>query len=679
MDFDTITSPSPLKALDTTGKVGGYLVLYGAQELKDVTGTFFTPETEYGWQGKENRPALYHHGLDPELGGRELGDGWQLKKADKVGLWVETQLNLRDEYEQAVYAMVKAGKLGLSSGTAKHMIEAKNSGEITRWNIVEGSFTPTPAEPRTMVSALKDIQIVPFKSLIIGKSASQVADADAVKIKNRPSKIINLKGVSNMNILEKIKQLVPGLTDEQYAAIAAVIELAYGAEVEEPTTESEPAEAAPAMPDAAIKSAILSALKDLGIDKKVVAPTKAVRPPYQFVLKQEAEPEVEENPAMKSIKNAAALRFGSNDGSLKAISNDLYGVDYEAMRFIQMQAFNRFARSGEGALDKEQKRALKSIILTPAQIKRAVFNGASVSELKADLSEAVDTLGGYLVPEDLRLDMLERLPGLTAIRSGADVVTSSSDVMVRVKVTGGDKRHVTPMRVTWVGDSPTTDQAKTNPTFGVEKTPMHIAMCTVRVPKAVLEDSAYPLSNKLGEWVSQEYALDEDEQFTIGDGIAKPEGILPKSLNKHGLTEVKSGAAAALTPAGLVAMRYGIARQYRAGAVWIMNDTTAGLIAAMLDAQNRPLWQPSMTEGEPDRLLGFPVLTTETMPDVGANKFPILFGNRRGFKVADRVGMSMLRDETTHAEDDLTKFIFRRRLGGQLGEEWSFAVQKVAA
>jgi HK97 family phage major capsid protein len=277
------------------------------------------------------------------------------------------------------------------------------------------------------------------------------------------------------------------------------------------------------------------------------------------------------------------------------------------------------------------------------------------------------------------MDMLERLPGLTAIRPGADVTTTSSDVMVRVKVSGGDKRHVNGMRVTWVGDKPADGAAKTTPTFGVEKTPIHIVMCTTPVPNALLEDSAFPLSNKIGEWASQEFALDEDEQFLTGSGSAKPQGILPNGQNTLGLTEIKSGAAAALTVAGLINLRHAVNRQYRSDAVFIMNDTTAGLIAALVDGQGRPLWQPSLSEGEPDRLLGYPVVTDEAMPDVAANAYPLLFGSRRGYKIADRVGMSLVRDNVTLAEQDLTRFIFRRRLGGQLGEEWAFAAQKVSA
>jgi len=235
------------------------------------------------------------------------------------------------------------------------------------------------------------------------------------------------------------------------------------------------------------------------------------------------------------------------------------------------------------------------------------------------------------------------------------------------------------VRVTWVGDTPSTGDAATNPTFGVEKTPIHITLATIRVPRALLEDSAYPLSQKLSEWASQEFALDEDEQFLVGSGIAKPQGILPNSANALSLTEVITGHATELQVEGLIGLRYGVARQYRQGAVYLMNDTTASVVAKMLDGTGRPIWQPAFTEGEPDRLLGYPVLTSEALPDIAASAYPIIFGNLMGYQIADRVGMSVLRDETTHSEEDIVKFVFRRRLGGQVNRTWMFAVQKVSA
>lgn len=149
-----------VKTLDEQGKVGGYLVRFSSASDPDITGArdFFTPDTDFWLEDAEvKRAAIYDHGLDSVLKRRKLGVG--TIKVDEVGVWMEAQLELRDEYERAVFEMAKAGKLGWSSGSAPHLVERKRHGngahEVTSWPIVEASLTPTPAEPRNGAVSLK--------------------------------------------------------------------------------------------------------------------------------------------------------------------------------------------------------------------------------------------------------------------------------------------------------------------------------------------------------------------------------------------------------------------------------------------------------------------------------------------------------------------------------------------
>lgn len=145
---------SEVKAMGD-GRVGGYLVRYSTPDDPDLTGDYFTASTDFG--DADGAPVLYHHGLDDTLKRRKLGRA-EFKR-DDVGVWVEAQLQLRDEYEQAVYQMAQAGKLGWSSGTASHLVEREVSGKaahIKSWPLgLDASLTPTPAEPRNAATTLK--------------------------------------------------------------------------------------------------------------------------------------------------------------------------------------------------------------------------------------------------------------------------------------------------------------------------------------------------------------------------------------------------------------------------------------------------------------------------------------------------------------------------------------------
>ena len=146
------------------GKVGGHLVLHGSPEKVDLYGEFFNAETDYDvdpadW-GSAKTSVYYQHGYDAVLKRRVLTKGTLVSK-DDVGVWIEAQLQMRDEYERAIYELADAGKMSWSSGTAGHLSERQRVGKavwIKRWPIVEASLTPTPAEPRNIAVPLKSLR-----------------------------------------------------------------------------------------------------------------------------------------------------------------------------------------------------------------------------------------------------------------------------------------------------------------------------------------------------------------------------------------------------------------------------------------------------------------------------------------------------------------------------------------
>lgn len=134
------------KMLDS-GKIGGYLVVFGDANTKDLHGDYFTPRTDFALEWFDERPALYQHGLDGAVKAAPVGRIVAIK-ADNIGLWAEAQLDMRNRYADAVKELVKAGALSWSSGSMSHLVQRGNDGQIKRWPVVEGSLTPTPAEPR---------------------------------------------------------------------------------------------------------------------------------------------------------------------------------------------------------------------------------------------------------------------------------------------------------------------------------------------------------------------------------------------------------------------------------------------------------------------------------------------------------------------------------------------------
>lgn len=161
-------------------RFGGYLVLWGTQKAKDVTGEFFTSHTQEMksvFDAMGRLPVLYHHAADSTLKSQVIGH-IDLMQPDEVGLWVEAQATKADLYRRMVKPLLDKGLLGWSSGTFPRAKEVKATGEITRWPIMEGSLTPTPADPRQM---MRPVAAVKAAFVEIG------LDADALKAYDDPT------------------------------------------------------------------------------------------------------------------------------------------------------------------------------------------------------------------------------------------------------------------------------------------------------------------------------------------------------------------------------------------------------------------------------------------------------------------------------------------------------------
>lgn len=387
-----------------------------------------------------------------------------------------------------------------------------------------------------------------------------------------------------------------------------------------------------------------------------------------------------------AVKAAYVARFGEPDSAVKAILSDLYGSEEKAAAayWTQKAAFNKYLRYGEARLDRDEWKALKTVILTPAAIRDAMKQGADdVLTLKATMVEGVETLGGFAVPVDFQSRVISRMQGLTVMRGRAFGMNTSSNAVEIPTATGGDSQYTSAVRETWVSETPAAAASETNLTFGMERIDVNTAMANTPISKNLAEDAAFGIEAYLAEKFAEAAAVNEDNTFLTGSGNGRPEGILPNSTNGLSLTEVVTGDANLVTWDGLIGLAGGIDSQYRAACAYIMEKATAVAIAKLKDGNGQYLWREQFgnnVAGQPRNLNGFPVLEQEAMPSVAANAYPIIFGDPRGYLIVDRVGMTVQRyDDSTTAATNTFKYVMRRRLGGQVTEPWRFVVQKVAA
>jgi HK97 family phage major capsid protein len=261
-------------------------------------------------------------------------------------------------------------------------------------------------------------------------------------------------------------------------------------------------------------------------------------------------------------------------------------------------------------------------------------------ELKA-VAGTSDAAGGYAVPEEIDATIERTLTAISPIRAIANVVKVGSAGYRKLVTTGG-----TPSG--WVAE--TAGRPETNtPVFAEVAPPFGELYANPAASQAMLDDAAFDIEAWLAQEIASEFARAEGAAFVNGSGVNRPRGFLaaPTSAAADGvrpfgtlqvLTSGAAGGFAAQAPEErLIDLVQALRPPYRQGAVFVMNSATASRIRKFKTADGAFLWQPGLTAGQPDSLLGYPVVEAEDMPDVAADSLSIAFGNfKAGYLIAER-------------------------------------------
>lgn len=165
------------------GKLGGYLVEFSdpvtLKGAPDLDREFFAADTDYDMHEGKTATVYYDHGRDPVLKRRKLARGPM--SVDDIGVWIETQLEMRDNYEKAIYKLAELGKLGWSSGSAPHLVERKAVAGFTKivaWPLGDdASLTVQPSNWRSQAVTLKSVSPITIDQLITEVETKEVEAA----------------------------------------------------------------------------------------------------------------------------------------------------------------------------------------------------------------------------------------------------------------------------------------------------------------------------------------------------------------------------------------------------------------------------------------------------------------------------------------------------------------------
>jgi HK97 family phage major capsid protein len=272
--------------------------------------------------------------------------------------------------------------------------------------------------------------------------------------------------------------------------------------------------------------------------------------------------------------------------------------------------------------------------------------------------------------------MLLSTSSLRAVAGIVQVEATTYDVLIdRSEVGSG-----------WATEAAATVETAT-PTIERISIALHELSAMPKASQRLLDDSAFDVEGWLATKIANRFIRAEAAAFINGDGVDKPRGImLPAKVANSSWTwgnlgYVPTGAAADFAAVNasdcIVNLVYALGAEYRANGTFVMNSKTAGAVRKMKDADGRFMWGDSLQAGEPARLMGYPVLICEDMPDVGTNTHPIAFGDfRAGYTIAERPDLRILRDPFSAKPNVL--FYANKRVGGAITDFAAIKLVKVA-
>lgn len=295
------------------------------------------------------------------------------------------------------------------------------------------------------------------------------------------------------------------------------------------------------------------------------------------------------------------------------------------------------------------------------------------------MSSAVAADGGYLVNPQIADAIRSQLVSSASIRSICSVVTveaTSFDVLIDQGDVGSG----------WATEDAATTETGT-PSIERITIPLNELSAMPKASQRLLDDSAFDIEGWLAGRIVEKFARAEAMAFVSGDGQDKPKGFLSHpAVAEAGwawgsLAYVPTGAdgdfAATNASDAIVDLVYALDASYRANGCFVMNSKTAGAVRKMKDADGRFLWADGLAAGEPARLMGYPVLVAEDMPDIASGACAIAFGDfRAGYTVAERPDLRVLRDPFSAKPHVL--FYASKRVGGDVSDFAAIKLLKFA-
>jgi len=247
-------------------------------------------------------------------------------------------------------------------------------------------------------------------------------------------------------------------------------------------------------------------------------------------------------------------------------------------------------------------------------------------EVMNALQVGTSSEGGNIVPSTLDSKIVEYMQLFNDFRQYVTVIPTSSDREIPVESTVGT--------AAWTAEEAAYNQS--DPAFGKASLGAHKLTRIVKASEELVQDSVFNLMDYLARNFGKSFGIAEETAIVAGTGTGQPSGFVAAAS-----TGVTAAAVAAVTADEMIDLYHSVSKPYRRNAVFTMNDTTSAFLRKLKDSTGQYLWQPGLKAGEPDMILGKPMIATEAQASMATGVDAISFGDLSYYYLAERSGRVM--------------------------------------
>jgi HK97 family phage major capsid protein len=299
--------------------------------------------------------------------------------------------------------------------------------------------------------------------------------------------------------------------------------------------------------------------------------------------------------------------------------------------------------------------------------------GEMDDEARAALNVGTGAQGGYTVPAEFyrQLVISERFFGVMR-QLARTIVTVDNGVVSIPKVDDSSR-----LAANWIAEAAgftESEDAFLQTQLGAFK------QGTIsKVSDELVLDSAFDILGFVAQSAGQALGILANTAYVAGasGSTTTPEGLFTKAT--VGFT-LATGNTTTITGDSLIELYHSVRPAYRPRGEWVFSDTAIKVIRQLKDSQNRYLWEPSLTVGDPDTLLGRPVYADPDVAVPAANALCGGFGDvNSAYWIRDVQDVTVKILNELYAANGQIGFRTHRRTDGDIVDTLAFKTLKNSA